>query len=138
MATILGRENLANTPGYATRNERNEHGEELYGLMEAWVVSHTIDEVEATIEAAGIPFGRVQTLAEVLKDPHLKARGRFTEVDHDGELLPLLCPYPTLSDTPGSIRMPCPHLGQHNEEVYCGILGFSQEELTTLKSEGVI
>jgi len=43
-----------------------------------------------------------------------------------------------LSDTPGTIRPPCPKLGEHNLEVYGTILGFSANELTALKSDGVI
>ena len=138
MAGIIGRQDLATAPGYRNRAERAERAQELVDLMEAWVCSHTSDEVEAAMDEAGIPFGKVQTLEEVLKDPNLKFRGMFKEMDHYGEVLPLFGPYPILSDTPGSIRTPCPRVGQHNEEIYCGLLGLSQEELVTLKSEGVI
>lgn len=134
----MGREELATASGYSTVAERMARGEEIRGLLETWVNSKTIDEVEAILEESGLSFGRVQSAADLLKDPGLKARGLIKEVDHYGEVLPLFGPYPILSDTPGSIRMPCPHLGQHNEEVYCGLLGFSQEELAILKSEGVI
>ncbi|MFC1532107.1 CaiB/BaiF CoA transferase family protein [Thermodesulfobacteriota bacterium] len=138
MADILGRQDLANAPGYRNRAERNDRGEELSGLIEAWVRTHAINEVEAALDEAGIPFGRVQTFAEVLKDPNLKARGMFKEVDHYGEVLPLFGPYPLLSDTPGAIRTPCPRLGQHNDEIYPNLLGLSEKEMETLKSDGVI
>jgi crotonobetainyl-CoA:carnitine CoA-transferase CaiB-like acyl-CoA transferase len=50
----------------------------------------------------------------------------------------VLAPYPILSDTPGTIRTPCPKLGEHNDEVYGNILGFSKNELETLKNDGII
>ncbi len=138
MARIMGRPDLVNAPGYTTRPERNKHADELYGLMEKWAASHTIDEVEAALAADDIPHGKVQGVADLINDPHLRARGMIKEVDHYGEMLPLFGPYPIFSDTPGTIRTPSPHLGQHNEEVYCGLLGFSKKELAALKSDGVI
>jgi crotonobetainyl-CoA:carnitine CoA-transferase CaiB-like acyl-CoA transferase len=138
MARVIGREDLATAPGYTTRWDRSEHGEELQDIIQAWVSLHTIDEVEAILDEAGIPFGRVQTVPELLKDPHLKARGRFIDIDYLGKTIPSLAPYPILSDTPSSIRIPWVKTGQHNEEIYCKLLGYSQEELATFKSEGVI
>jgi formyl-CoA transferase len=90
------------------------------------------------MEKLGIPFGRVQTIEELLKDPHLIARNRIAEVEVDGENKIVLAPYPIVSDAPGTIRTPCPKLGEHNDEVYGSILGFSKNELAALKNDGVI
>lgn len=138
LAHIIGRDDLATAPGYKTRAERTKHADEIYDLIQAWVGSHTINEVEATIDKAGIPFGRVQTVEDVLKDPHLIGRGRFVNLDVYGQVKSVFGPYPILSDTPGSIRTPYPRSGQHNDEVYRGLLGFSQDELAILKRGGVI
>jgi crotonobetainyl-CoA:carnitine CoA-transferase CaiB-like acyl-CoA transferase len=139
LTKIIGREELAKAPGYATRVDRGKRGEEIEAMIQAWVKLHTIDEVEAIVDKAGIPYGRVLTLLDLIKDPHLRARGRVVDVDHKGKKIPIFAPYPILSATPGSLRMSWPQItGQHNEEVYCGILGMSKEELVTLKSEGVI
>jgi crotonobetainyl-CoA:carnitine CoA-transferase CaiB-like acyl-CoA transferase len=139
LAKIIGREELAKAPGYATRVDRGKRGEEIEAMIQAWVKLHTIDEVEAIVDKAGIPYGRVLTLLDLIKDPHLRARGRVVDVDHKGKKIPIFAPYPILSATPGSLRTSWPQItGQHNEEVYCGILGMSKEELVTLKSEGVI
>lgn len=72
------------------------------------------------------------------KDPHLKARGRFQDFDFQGKTLPMIAPYPVLSATPGSVRTLWPTIGQHNEEIYHDLLGFSLEELAALESDGVI
>ena len=103
------------------------------------VGSKPVDEVDQVLDKEGIPYSIVQTVEEVLKDPHYHAREMLVDVDHYGrEVLPLVGPFPKLSLTPGSIRTVCPQLGQHNEEVYSGILGIPVEELSALKAEGVI
>jgi crotonobetainyl-CoA:carnitine CoA-transferase CaiB-like acyl-CoA transferase len=99
----------------------------------------TADALEEALHEAGLPYGRVSEVADVLKDPHIRAREMLVDVDHHGKgTLPLVNVVPNLSKTPGSIRSPSPLLGQHNEEVYCGLLDLSKEELRTLKEEGVI
>lgn len=138
IARIIGREDLAADPDYKIRRDRSKHGVEINSMMEAWVRSHTIDEVESIMDEAGIPFGRVQTLEDMLKDPHLKARGRFQNFEFQGKMLPMIAPYPVLSDTPGSVRTLWPTIGQHNEEIYHDLLGFSVEELAAFKKEGAI
>lgn len=137
-ANLIGRDDLATAPGYRTRLERDEHVEEIRAAFEGWIRTQAISEVEAAMERLGIPFGRVQTIEELLKDPHLMFRNRISAVDVDGEKIRMMAPYPILSDTPGTIRTPCPKLGEQNEEVYGSILGLSKDEVEKLKTEGVI
>ncbi|MFH1485007.1 MAG: CoA transferase, partial [Chloroflexota bacterium] len=139
MARVMGKAELAADPQYSTRAARVPHTVELNQMVADWVGTKSADEVERIMDEEGIPFSKVQSVREVLVDRHYRAREMIVDVDHDGkESLPLVSPYPKLSDSPGSIRSICPHLGQHNEEVYCGILGISREELRSLKEEGVI
>jgi crotonobetainyl-CoA:carnitine CoA-transferase CaiB-like acyl-CoA transferase len=69
----------------------------------------------------------------------MEARGFFVEVEHpeNGKLKYPGVPY-TFSEIQRETPMAAPHLGQHNEEIYCGRLGFNQRELTKLKEAGVI
>jgi crotonobetainyl-CoA:carnitine CoA-transferase CaiB-like acyl-CoA transferase len=138
MAALMGRPELATSPGYTNRKERGEHAIEIHDVMAEWAIARTADEIEAEIAKEGIPFGRVQTLPEVLNDPGLRARGMFKDVNFDGLVVPLFGPYPQLSETPGSFRTPAPRLGDHNEEIYCELMGFSKEDLNVLKQNGVI
>ena len=139
LAKVIGREDLVESPGYVTRADRSKHGEEIQNIIQDWVRLHTIEEVEAIVDKAGIPYGRVLMLEDLLKDPHLRTRGRVVDVEQGGKKIPLFAPYPVLSDTPGLIRTLWPQqAGQHNEEVYCGLLGMPKEDLITLKTEGVI
>jgi len=138
MARLVGRADLAENPEYVRRNKRAEHGDEIYELIAPWVRSLTIDEVESALDKAGIPFGRVQTIEDLLVDPHLKERGRFMEYEHQGKMLPMLSPYPILSETPGSVRSLWPAIGEHNEQIYQGLLGLSREDMEALKGDGTI
>ncbi|MBN2241020.1 MAG: CoA transferase [Dehalococcoidales bacterium] len=138
LAGIIGREDLVTTPGYRTRREREKNGEEIKDIIAAWVCTKNLEEVEAIIEKAGIPFGRVQNTKDLLSDPHLKARERFIDLDFHGKVFPVIAPYPILSGTPGSIRIDWQKTGEHNEEIYHDILGYSHDELETFKNEGVI
>jgi CoA:oxalate CoA-transferase len=81
----------------------------------------------------------VNTPEDVLRDRHFQARGFFVEVDHPstGRVAQPGPPF-RMGETPWCIRRCAPHLGQHNEEVYRGLLGLSNEELMVLREQGVI
>jgi formyl-CoA transferase len=85
--------------------------------------------------------GPIKTVAEVVEDPQLRARGML--VDHHDERIgrPVLGPgiVPVLSETPGSVRYAGPaRPGQHNDEIYRGLLGRSNAELDALRAKGVL
>lgn len=134
---IMGRTDLAEDPAYATRALRGIQGVEIHELVQAWAHTRLAQDIENLMEKAGIPFGRVQTLSEVLRDPQLLAREMFKSVSMNGGTMPLFGPYPKLSETPGSLREP-PASGQHNDEVYRTILDISENELTRLREEHII
>jgi formyl-CoA transferase len=78
----------------------------------------------------------VQDLAE---DPQLRHRGAIATVN-DPELGDVRVPnvLPALSATPGSIRSSAPRLGEHNWDVYHGLLGLSEGEIDAFRQEGTI
>lgn len=82
----------------------------------------------------------VNDVADLVVDPHLQARGFFVEVEHplfETRLVDAGVPY-KLSKTPAAIRRHAPLLGEHNSEVYEGMLGMSSDELERLSKRGVI
>lgn len=137
MAEIMDCSELAEAPGYATRGERVKNAKEIHELMEAWTRKLPPDKIETILDQADIPFGRVQSIEEVLKDPNLNSRGMFKEMDIQGKIMRMFGPYPILSDTPGSFTAPLKS-GESNKEVYGSLLGFSTKELRTLKKDSVI
>jgi crotonobetainyl-CoA:carnitine CoA-transferase CaiB-like acyl-CoA transferase len=139
LCRLAGRPEMADDPRFSSRVKRFDHRHELNEMVAQWTRTMTADALEAAVAEVGLPYGRVNEVAEVLEDPHIRARGTLVEVDHHGKgTLPLVDVYPKLSKTPGAIRTPCPLLGEHNEEVYCGLLDLSKEELKTLQEQGVV
>ncbi len=83
----------------------------------------------------------INTVAEVVKDPQLWARGMLAEHWDEGAERTVLGPgvIPVLSESPGTIRNAgSARPGQHNDEVYVGLLGKTSDELDTLRSQGVL
>jgi crotonobetainyl-CoA:carnitine CoA-transferase CaiB-like acyl-CoA transferase len=92
----------------------------------------------AAMEEAGVPCARVQSVADLLANPQVQARGDFVTIKDDviGDVtIPNV--FPRLSQTPGSIRRNAPRVGQHTTEVLVGELGVSAEELESLRRANV-
>jgi len=134
----IGREELPSDPRFASIAARGAHIEEIDALVSAWVQDKTVAEVVETLERAEVPVGPVQTIAQAARDPHLWERKMLVETA-DPEAGRTFVPGLTVkfSDTPGAIGL-IPRPGEHNEEVYCGLLGHSPADLTNWREEGVI
>ena len=83
--------------------------------------------------------GRVNSVDQLVNDPHLLARETLVNRDYPG-LGPVPLPgVPVkLSETPGRIEANAPQLGEHNEQIYCGLLDYTLKDLDTMRREGVI
>jgi len=77
--------------------------------------------------------------ADIVNSPAYKDREAIVTVD-DPHLGPVKMPnaVPRLSKSPGSVRWTGPDVGAHNEEIYCGLLGLTPDELEGLRESGVI
>ncbi len=82
LATIIGRPELADDPRYADRRDRVQFIDEIDDMIEAWTEKRTKHEVMEVLAGAGLPCGAVLDSAEVLTDPHLKARGMIVDLQH--------------------------------------------------------
>ncbi len=116
-----------------------EHADELDALVTAWLLDHTKDEIFQICREKQITFAPIRDLAEVATDPHFEEREYFVEIDrrHAGTMRYPGAPY-RLSETPWQLKSPAPTLGEHNEEIYCGRLGYSKEDLAKLRSGNII
>ncbi|KPL89399.1 CaiB/BaiF CoA transferase family protein [Ardenticatena maritima] len=86
-----------------------------------------------------IPVAPINSVAEALNDPQVRARGMVQQVEHPtAGLLDLLGPVAKLSETPAEIGAPPPLLGEHSEAVLHDWLGLSAEEVARLREEGVV
>jgi len=136
----IGREDLATDPRFHSDLARWEHRDILDPVVSEWVASRTAEEVIAAAEKIPIPAGICYKHTEVAHDPQVKAREMLTEVTSpDGSSKVLVTGTPLrMSETPLKIERSFPAIGQHNEEIYCRLLGYSHEDLVKLKEEGVI
>jgi CoA:oxalate CoA-transferase len=108
-------------------------------IIESWVSEKTTKEVVDTLVETGIPVGAVQDLDEAQTSPQAVAREMFVKVDHPilGEIIEPGFPI-KFSDTKGDVTKPAPLLGEHTEDVLKNVLGLSDEEIMSLRKEGVI
>ncbi|MFT3816372.1 MAG: CoA transferase [Rubrivivax sp.] len=116
----IGRDDLAADPGLARNDGRVARVAEIDAAIGAWTAPRAIGEVIRVLEAAGVPVGRIYTVADIAADPQYQARGMIVQT-HDADGRPLKVPgiVPKLAATPGRLRTPAPRLGQHN----AGVLG---------------
>ena len=140
LAEAMGMPDLGTDPRFATHLARGHNQFELDDIINAWASTLTVDEVDALMIAYSIPAGRVYRAPEMLEDPHFQAREAIIEVETEryGKLK-MQGAFPKMSATPSSVRSPAPSIvGQHNTEIYGGLLGMDIAELDRLKAAGTI
>jgi formyl-CoA transferase len=139
LTEAMARPELAADTRYKTHTARGANQKELDELISVWTRTITADRLEALMEEHGIPSGKIYRAPEMLEDPHFQAREAIVETAHPKfGTLRMQNVAPKLSATPGGIRSPAPDLGQHNQEIYQGLLGFSDSRMAELKSGGII
>lgn len=140
---MIEREDLISDPRFATDDLRFENRAALDPIIQEWMGSKTSAELQPMLEKARVPHGQVYNGRQVAADPHFRAREMIVELDYPGGQFPgkkFAAPgVPIkLSKTPGKVESAAPMIGQNNEEIYCGLLGYSKAELDAFKAEGII
>lgn len=141
LCAAMGTPELATDPRFADHAARGINQDELDALIGNWSSQHSADELTDTLQAAGVVVGPVNTVAEVVDDPHLRARGMIAEHFDERIGRTVLGPgvVPQFSETPGGIRNAGPPApGSDNAAVYGELLGLSDNELDELTQAGVI
>ncbi|MHB8573830.1 MAG: CaiB/BaiF CoA transferase family protein [Dehalococcoidia bacterium] len=135
----IGYPEVGDDPRFATLKQRVPHTEYLNALVGQWMGQRTLKEVMDTLIGAGVAASPVYSAKDIIEDPHYAAREDIIVVD-DPVAGPIKqpAPLPKLGRTPGRVYHPAPALGQHNEEIYGGLLGLSAEARTELACEGII
>jgi crotonobetainyl-CoA:carnitine CoA-transferase CaiB-like acyl-CoA transferase len=136
---VIGRADLVRDPGFATAPARRDRRDQVAAIIGGWTGARSKREVVDTLTAAGVPAAPVNDVAEMVADPQVEAREMFVAVDHPTYGLLKTTGTPLkLSETPGRIRWLAAPPGQHNEEVFVGLLGHSRADLARWQAEGVI
>jgi CoA:oxalate CoA-transferase len=116
-----------------------EAGMEFDAIWYSWLADHDKQELFDIFLKSKIASAPLNSPEDLVKNPHLKEREYFVEIDHPetGKVTYPGAPF-KMSESPGKIRDPAPLLGQHNKEIYCDLLGYTKEELVKLREGGII
>ncbi len=134
----IGRDDLGQDPALGDNAGRVARVQELDAAIGQWASTLAVDAVLAVLDAAGVPAGKIYTVADIAADPHYAARGMLqTMVMDDGAPLTVPGIIPKLSLTPGSQHRNAPTLGQDTDAVMREI-GLTAEQMQVLRERGVI
>jgi crotonobetainyl-CoA:carnitine CoA-transferase CaiB-like acyl-CoA transferase len=133
---LVGREELLQDPRFSTLSERVVHIEELYGELAKIIATRTTGEWIEALDEAQIPVMVVNTLDDLAEDPHLAATGFWHMMEHPSEGSLRMPGIATdFSETPGDVRQPPPHLGEHTAEILKDA-GLTDGEIEDLVKDG--
>ena len=138
-AEVAGQSQWATDPRFLTNKLRVANWGELIPLIRQATVFKTTAQWVDELEAAGVPCGPVNDLAQVFDDPQVLARGLAIELPHalGGRVAQVASPI-RLSETPVEYRRAPPLLGEHTAQVLQALLGMSGDEVAALKEAGVL
>ena len=138
LMTTIGRADLAEAPEFAHNDGRAAKSGVLDAAITHWTSSRPIDQVLSALEAAGVPAGRIYSVADIVSDPHYQARDMLLDAQLPGGVsvkMPGIVP--KLSQTPGAVNWQGPSLGQHTDDILAG-LGLTGADIQRLKTLGVV
>jgi crotonobetainyl-CoA:carnitine CoA-transferase CaiB-like acyl-CoA transferase len=137
---FIGRDDLLDDPRFHNELSRSKHHDILDPVVSEWVSSQTAEELTVAAEKIPIPCALCYEQTEVAGDSQVQFLEMLAEVPApDGKSKATVTGIPLrMSGTPLKIERSFPMVGEHNEEIYCDILGFTLDDLVRLKEEGVI
>ncbi len=130
---------LAADARFATNGKRVENRDELTRLLGAIFAKRTKKEWVALLDAAGVPNGPINDIAQVFDEPQVKARAVRIEVKHPvAGKVPMVASPMRFSGTPLEHKTPPPLLGEHTDEILRQVLGKKPEEIARLREAKVL
>jgi crotonobetainyl-CoA:carnitine CoA-transferase CaiB-like acyl-CoA transferase len=138
LVDVIGRPELAIDPKFATNNARLAHAAETVRIVEAWSAARTKAEIAEVLDGR-VPFGPVNTAADIYADPHIIARKMLVEVEHPGSSKPVtIASTPIrMTATPGGVFHRAPLVGENTDEILSG-MGLSDADIAELKARNVV
>jgi len=139
LCQVLDRGDLLEDPRFRSNSDRIANRDLLDQLLTECLSGRCRDEMIAAFEAANVPCGPINDLAEVFADPHVRARGLEVEMTRsDGATVPTVAFPARLSATPATYRVAPPTLGADTEKVLSEYLDLDRATITRLRETGVI
>jgi len=136
---VAGRPELSQDPRFAKNSERVRNRAVLVPMLEEVMRTRSKQDWLSALEAAKVPCGAINNLAEVFDDPHVQSRGMVHTWERPGTGPVNLVSSPMkLSATPVRNDVAPPLLGQHTNEVLGELLGYSEERIQQLRKDAII
>lgn len=135
---VAGHAELAADARFARNADRVRHREVLVPILAGWMRTRSRGDWLVALEAAKVPCGPINDLAEVFADPQVQARGMVVDMPHpltDG--LRLVASPIKFGETPVQYRLPPPLLGEHTDAVLAEV-GIAPDELSQLRADGIV
>ncbi|WP_239024242.1 CaiB/BaiF CoA transferase family protein [Ramlibacter humi] len=139
LAQAMGRQDWLADERFATHEKRWQHVDELNAALAQWIEQQPVEQLCAKLDEAKLAYSFIYTIEDIMNDPHYQARGTIASVPD-----PAIGPVRMAGVVPkfGGVQEkpiePAPDLGQHNEEVYGGMLGLTVEQMADLAEKGVL
>lgn len=133
---------LSADPRFGTRDGRVRHATEVDACVEGWTSTRSVEAILEALAPEGVPCAEVRDPSHAIRDPRVVGRGDTVPLEHPdhgavadlyGTGLPV-----TFSETRAGFTQPAPSLGQHNQQVYGELLGYSEARIDQLRADGVI
>lgn len=139
LCLAMGRPDILDDTRFNTRLERVKNGDEMDGIVAAWVSARDYEAVEKELSAEDVVFTRIYTMADIFKDPHFKARGMIPQIaDEEIGSVAMAAPVPRLTRTPGTIKKSGGRVGRDTFEVLHDLFGLPAAEIERLERDGII
>ena len=141
LVNMMGQPELLDDPRFESPLARAQPtaSEEFDMYYIPWLLGHTKRDLFQMAQEYRIPSGPIYDSSDLLSDPNIRQRGVWQEVDHPGAGSVTHPGRPfIMNETPWRFKNPAPTLGQHNEDVLCGRLGYARRDLVRLRRLGVI
>jgi formyl-CoA transferase len=135
---VIGRPDLKDDPRFTTPVQRAQHVEAIDEVIAAWTRQYTKREAMDRLGTAGVPAGATFDTLELTQDEHLNRREAIVSIDHPARGRLKMPGWPVKMERSHVRVEPAPLLGQHNRDVYGGLLELSDQELVRLREQGVI
>ncbi len=140
LCEFMGKPELITDPEMAKNGDRVRNRDKIKPIVEEWTKTQTAEELVSKLLEIGLPTAPIYNVKQVTEDPHIAgAREMFIEIE-DPEVgkIKVTNSHIKMSETKAGFRSPAPMLGQHNEEIYGGLLGYSPERIREMKENGTI
>jgi CoA:oxalate CoA-transferase len=138
LCEVLDLPDLVNHPLYLTNDLRNQNEATLKPVLADIINGRKTTEWQEIFDEAGIPNGPINTIDRVVEDPQVQSREMIVEVEHPTAGRMKIPGIPIkLSESPGKVAVCAPCLGEQTNEILAEVLGYSEDKIVSLRSEGI-